>query len=59
MRDQLTTEDLDLILQALGYQKQAFADYQDYPTYEFKQAQIARVESVIEKVRSIQNAKPY
>jgi hypothetical protein len=30
MADRLTTEDLDLILQALGYQKQAFADYKDY-----------------------------
>ena len=56
--DQLTTEDLDLILQALGHQKQAFTDYKDYPTYEFKQAQVARVESVIEKVRAIRNARP-
>lgn len=59
MIDELTTEDLELILQALGYQKQAFADYKDYPSYEFKQAQIARVEGVIEKVRAIRNAKPH
>ena len=53
MAEPLTIEDLDLIFQALGYQKQAFAEYKDYPTYEFKQAQVARVEDVIEKVRAI------
>ena len=51
--DTFTIEKLDLILQALGYQKQAFAKYKDYPTYEFKQAQVAGVEDVIEKVRAI------
>ena len=50
MADQLTIEDLDLILRALGYQKQAFTDYKDYPSNEFKRIQIARVESVIEKI---------
>ncbi len=55
--DRLTNEDLDLIVQALRYQKQAFADYKDYPSYEFKQAQIVRVESVIEKIRAIRDAR--
>lgn len=59
MADQFTREDLDLILQALEYQKQAFADYEEYPSYEFKRAQIARVESVIEKIRSIRKATPH
>jgi hypothetical protein len=54
--DRLTTEELDLILELLRYTKQAFADYKDYPSYEFKQAQVARVESVIEKIRVIRNA---
>lgn len=58
MTDQLTREDLELILQALEYQKQAFADYKDYPTAEFKRTQIARVEGVIDKIRAIRNARP-
>jgi hypothetical protein len=58
MTDQLTREDFDLVLQALEYQKQAFADYKDYPSYEFKRSQIARVESVIEKIRAIRKASP-
>jgi signal recognition particle subunit SEC65 len=58
MADTLTTEDLDIILEALGYKKQAVTDYKDYPSYEFKRAQIARVESAIEKVRAIRNARP-
>jgi hypothetical protein len=58
MTDLLTTEELDLILESLRYTKQNFADYKDYPSYEFKQAQVARVEGVIEKVRGIRNAKP-
>jgi hypothetical protein len=55
----LTAQDLDLILQALEYQKQAFTDYKDYPTYEFKQAKVARVETIIGKVRAIRNAGPH
>lgn len=56
--DQLTREDLDLIVEALGYKKQAVVDYNGYPSYEFKQSQLARVESVIAKVRAMRNAGP-
>ena len=58
MTARLTTEDLDLILQALEYQKQAFADYKDYPSNELRRIQNARVESIIEKIRVIQDARP-
>lgn len=58
MTDQLTGEELDLILESLRHTKQAFSDYKDYPSYEFKQAQVAKVESVIKKVRSIRIAEP-
>ena len=58
MTDQLTTEELDLILESLRYTKQAFTDYKDYPTYEFKQARVATVESVIGKIRAIRKATP-
>lgn len=59
MADQLTTEDLDLVLQALGYQKQVFTDYKDYPSDEFKRVQIARVESTIEKIRAIRKGRSH
>jgi hypothetical protein len=58
MPDRLTTEDLDLILESLRYKKQAVVDYKNYPSYEFKRAQIERVENVIEKVRLLRNASP-
>lgn len=57
MADQLTTEDLDLILESLRCTKQARSEYK-YESYEFKQGQVARLESVIEKIRAIRNAKP-
>jgi hypothetical protein len=57
MTDQLTTEDLDLILESLRYTKQVRSEHK-YDSYEFKQAQVARLESVIEKIRAIRNAKP-
>ena len=57
MTDQLTTEDLDLILESLRYTKQVRSEYK-YDSYEFKQAQVARLEGVIEKIRAIRNAKP-
>ena len=56
MTSKLTTEELDLVLEALAYKKQAVVDYKGYPSYEFKQTQIARVEGVIEKVRAIRKA---
>lgn len=58
MADQFTKEDLQLILEALGYRRQAVADYRDYPSYEFKQDQIRKVETVIKKVRAILNPTP-
>jgi hypothetical protein len=58
MTDQLTTDELDLILESLRYTKQAFSSYKDYPTDEFRRQQVARVDTVIEKIRGIRNAKP-
>jgi hypothetical protein len=58
MMRQLTKEGLGLSLEALGYKKQAVVDYNGYPSYEFKQSQLARVESVIAKVRVMQNTGP-
>jgi signal recognition particle subunit SEC65 len=57
MADRLTIEDLELILEALGYQQQAFTDYRYYPSEEFKRSQIARVESVSAKIRAIRKAR--
>jgi hypothetical protein len=58
MTDQLTTAELDLILESLRRTKQIFSEYKDYPSYEFKQTQVASVDSVIEKIRGIRNATP-
>jgi hypothetical protein len=49
-QDKLTIEDVDMILTSLDYTKRAFADYKDYPSYEFKQQRIADVEKVIELI---------
>jgi hypothetical protein len=54
----LTGEDWDLILEALNYSKRAKAGYPSemYPSYEFRQMQLARVDAVLAKVRKARKA---
>jgi hypothetical protein len=48
----LTKAEWDLILQSLEYTKQRFADYNGYPSAEYKRQQIAEVEATTAKVRA-------
>jgi hypothetical protein len=54
--EDLTLEELELILTSLDYTKQKFQSYSYYPSYEFKQQRIAEVKIIIEKVRAIKKA---
>ncbi len=51
----LINSDLNLILESLKDTKLKFARYNDYPTPEFKQSQLERVNTTIAKVRALQN----
>ncbi len=53
---ELTSEDLSFILESLGYSKLRF-ESTEYPTYELKQRQMQRVESVIAKIRQLKSEK--
>ena len=50
---QLSNEDLDFILESLKYTKQNFKDYQNYPSYEYKQSRLKIVNELINKVNSL------
>lgn len=51
----LNSHDVQMILESLAYTRKAFEEYQDYPSYEFKQERIKEVDGVIEKVRAMRN----
>jgi len=53
MEEQLSLNDLDVILESLSYSKQRIADYQHHPSYEFKQQQLERINRTILKVREL------
>jgi hypothetical protein len=53
MPDQLTDDDMGVVLESLKYYKDRIENYQGYPSYEFKQQQMRRVESVIAKMRLV------
>ncbi len=57
MTNQLTLEDLDLILESLQYKKEAYRDSEKHPDYEFKQSQLKRVDDLADKIRSIIKSK--
>jgi len=50
---ELTKEDLEFIKESLISIRKSFNDYQDYPSYEFKQQQLKRVDDVLEKIREM------
>jgi hypothetical protein len=49
----LNKKDLAFILESLKYTRLKFEDYQQYPSYEFKQGRIADVNEVIKKVENL------
>ena len=51
MNDQLNSEDYDVIFESLKHYKLHITHYDKYPSYEFKQQQLARVESAEQKIR--------
>lgn len=54
MDEQLNAADLDLILESLKYYKMNIENYDRYPSYEFKQKQLQRVEIAESKLRILQ-----
>jgi hypothetical protein len=57
MEAQLSAEDLDVILTALSHAKHQAENHAFYPSYEFKQAQLARIENATQKVRALRDNK--
>lgn len=48
-----TVDELNEIKEALIYKKKYIAEYQQYPSYEFKSAAEQKVEKILEKVNKI------
>ncbi|WP_422355169.1 hypothetical protein [Roseivirga pacifica] len=55
MKELLKQQDLDLILESLKYSQKAYAEYQDYPSNDFRQQQIDKVEQVAKKIRDMKS----
>jgi hypothetical protein len=53
MSEQLNDSDLDIIIEALGEYRMNIQNYGHYPSYEAKQKQLERLESAIEKIRTL------
>lgn len=51
--EELTKSDCEYILSCLKYTRDAYESYQDYPSYEFKQQQLAKLTAVEEKLRAL------
>lgn len=55
MSEELNAEDIDVILESLKHYKDRIENYKGYPSYEFKQQQMRRVESAISKMRGLRD----
>ena len=53
MESQLDSNDYDVIIESLKYYRMNIENYDKYPSYEFKQQQLARVDSVASKIRAL------
>jgi len=53
MNDQLNDDDFDVILDSLKNYKMKIENYGEYPSYEFKQKQLERVDSAMRKVKTL------
>lgn len=51
--DNLSEEDLFLIKKSLEYTRLKFEEYQNYPSYEYKQKRICEVNKTLAKVNDI------
>lgn len=52
----LSKSDINVILESLKYSKMHIENYQSYPSYEYKQQQLARIEEVIQKLRDLKKS---
>lgn len=50
--EKLTDDEFQLIKESLNYYKRNIAEYKDYPSYEFKQKQLQRVDVLLAKLKS-------
>jgi hypothetical protein len=48
---ELESSELELVLDSLRYTKQAFEQYERYPSDEFKAGRVAEVQRLIDKLR--------
>lgn len=53
MSKEITIEDLNFILESLGYTKLRFEEYKKYPNDEYKQKRIDYVIKLIAKVQAL------
>lgn len=57
MEQTLTKEELDILIESLGYKKREIQDHQRHPSYEFKQSELKKVEDLTDKIRAIKKSK--
>jgi hypothetical protein len=57
MSDELNKADFETILEALKHYEMHIENYSDYPSYEFKQQQMERVESAMRKMSALHSFK--
>lgn len=55
--EDFTLEDLNFIKESLKYTKERFENYQDYPSYEYKQKRLKAVNDVAAKVSATIKSK--
>jgi hypothetical protein len=53
MNENLTRDDLELILESLSFGKERVTSYPHYPDEQFKRQQITRIERLMEKIRAM------
>ncbi len=53
MKEQLTDNDISVILESLKHYKTNIENYSSYSSYEFKLIQLGRVESAERKVKAL------
>ena len=51
--EELSLGDLEIIKESLNYSRKRIEEYQDYPSYEFKQQQLTRIINVATKIANI------
>lgn len=56
MKPDLTAIDCDVILESLKYTKFNFENYEKYPSHEYKQKKIAKVDEVMAKVSALKKS---